>query len=36
MMKVLNNLWKFTDTDKDISDSLAYKCLEVAESGNYK
>ena len=21
-MKVLNNLWKFTDTDKDISDSL--------------
>ena len=35
-MKVLNNLWKFTDTDKDISDSLAYKCLEVAESGNYK
>lgn len=36
MMKVLNNLWKFTDTDKDISDSLAYKCLEVAENGNYK
>ena len=36
MMKVLNKLWKFTDTDKDISDSLAYKCLEVAESGNYK
>lgn len=36
MMKVLNNLWKFTDTDKDISDSLAYKCLEIAENGNYK
>ena len=36
MMKVLNNLWKFTDTDKDISDSLASKCLEAAESGNYK
>lgn len=36
MMKVLNNLWKFTDTDKDISDSLAYKCLEVAENGNYR
>ena len=32
MMKVLNNLWKFIYTDKDISDSLYYKCLEVAEN----
>ena len=35
-MKVLNNMWKFTDTNEDISNSLAYKCLKVAESGNYK
>lgn len=35
-MKILKNMWKFTDTDKDISDSNAYKCLELAESGNMK
>lgn len=35
-MKILNNMWKFTDTDKDISDSLAYKTLELAENGNMK
>ena len=36
MMKVLNNLFKFTDTNEDISNSLAYKCLDVAENGSYK
>ena len=35
-MKVLENMWKFTDTDKDISDSLAYKTLEYAENGDVK
>lgn len=35
-MKILNNMYKFTDTDADVSDSLVYKTLEVAESGNYK
>ena len=35
-MKVLNNMYKFTDTNADISDSLVYKTLEVAENGNYK
>lgn len=35
-MKILNNMYKFTDTDADISNSLVYKTLEVAESGNYK
>ncbi len=36
MMKVLDNLFKFTDTNADISDSLAYQCLDMAENGNYK
>lgn len=35
-MKILDNMWRFTDTDKDISDSLAYKTLELAENGNMK
>lgn len=35
-MKILNNMYKFTDTNADISDSLAYKTLEVAENGDYK
>lgn len=35
-MEILNNMYKFTDTEKDISDSLVYKTLKVAESGNYK
>jgi hypothetical protein len=35
-MKVLENMWRFTDTDKDISDSLAYKTLEYAENGDLK
>lgn len=34
-MEILNNMYKFTDTDKDVSDSLAYKTLQVAENGNY-
>lgn len=35
-MKILNNMYKFTDTKEDISNSLVYKALESAESGNYK
>lgn len=35
-MEILNNMYKFTDTNADISDSLVYKTLEVAEKGNYK
>lgn len=35
-MKRLNNMWKFTDTNADISDSLVYKCMECAENGNIK
>lgn len=35
-MKILNNMYKFTDTNEDISNSLAYKTLEVAENGDYK
>lgn len=35
-MKRLNNMWKFTDTDADISDSLVYKCMELAENGDFK
>ena len=35
-MKALNNMWKFTDTDADISESLVYKTMEVAENGNMK
>lgn len=34
-MEILNNMYKFTDTNSDVSDSLAYKTLKVAESGNY-
>lgn len=34
-MEILNNMYKFTDTDADVSGSLAYKTLKVAESGNY-
>lgn len=33
-MKILNNMWRFTDTDADISDSLAYKTMLYAESGD--
>lgn len=35
-MEILNNMYRFTDTNKDISNSLAYKTLKVAEKGNYK
>lgn len=35
-MKILENMWKFTDTDSDISDSKIYKCMESIESGNVK
>ncbi len=35
-MKRLNNMWKFTDTDADISNSEVYKCMELAENGNEK
>ncbi len=35
-MEILNNMYKFTDTNADISDSLAYKTLEVAEKENIK
>ena len=35
-MKILNNIYKFTNTNEDISNSLAYKTLKVAENGNYK
>ena len=35
-VKVLDNMWKFTDTDVDISDSDVFKCMELAENGNYK
>lgn len=35
-MEILNNMYKFTDTNEDISNSLAYKTLKVAEKGNYK
>ena len=35
-MKVLKNMWKFTDTDADIIDSKVYKCMEFAENGNFK
>ena len=34
-MKILNNMYKFTDTDADVSNSLAYKVMKVAENGNY-
>lgn len=35
-MKMLKNMYKFTNTDADVSDSLVYKCLENAENGNVK
>lgn len=35
-MKILKNMWKFTDTDADISDSKLYKCMESIENGNKK
>lgn len=35
-MKILNNMYKFTDTNEDISNSLAYRTLEKAENGDYK
>lgn len=35
-MKMLENMWKFTDTDKDVSDSKVYKCMESIENGNTK
>lgn len=34
-MEILNNMYKFTDTDADVSGSMAYKTLKLAESGNY-
>ena len=34
-MKILNNMYKFTDTDADVSNSLVYKVMKVAENGNY-
>ena len=35
-MEILNNMYKFTDTDSDVSGSWAYKTLKLAEEGNYK
>lgn len=35
-MKILKNMWRFTDTDADISNSEVYKTMELAESGNMK
>ena len=34
-MKILNNMYKFTNTDADISNSLVYKIMKVAENGDY-
>lgn len=35
-MKILRNMYKFTDTNADITDSPVYKCMELAENGNVK
>lgn len=35
-MKILNNMYKFTDTNSDISNSLVYETMRVAENGDYK
>lgn len=34
-MKILNNMYKFTNTDADVSNSLVYKVMKVAENGDY-
>ena len=33
---MLNNMYKFTNTDADVTESNAYKCLKNAENGNFK
>lgn len=35
-MKMLENMYKFTDTDKDVSESKVYKCMESIENGDTK
>jgi len=35
-MELLKNMYKFTNTDADISGSAAYKTLKLAEDGNLK
>lgn len=35
-MNKLKNMFAFTNTNADISDSVAYKCLESAEKGDIK
>ena len=35
-MKMLENMWKFTDTDVDVSGSRVYKCMEAIENGDIK
>ena len=35
-MKLLKNMYRFTNTDADISDSTAYLCLQAAENGDVK
>ena len=35
-MNKLKNMFAFTSTNADISDSMAYKCLESAEKGDIK
>ena len=35
-MKFLNNMWRFTDTNADVSDSNVYKTMELAENGDVK
>lgn len=35
-MKILNNMYKFTDTDADITNSKVYKCMQAAQDGNIK
>lgn len=35
-MKMLNNMYKFTNTEADVTESKAYNCLKNAENGNFK
>ena len=36
LMNKLKNMFAFTSTNADISDSVAYKCLESAEKGDIR
>ena len=35
-MELLKNMYKFTDTDADITDSKVYKCMLSANNGDFK